>query len=175
LVAASFKRFYAAALAKETVDGDKPKVDAAAPKLPPDLQLNEEAKPINSYHVLWPDDVAGKISGEKPSPLEVYYVRAEEQNRPKKAVSYYAHQLMTRVSDARSIDNKAIWIDGMKVDAQNDRRRSVDVWITRAVEKAGEAVGDDEVTDLIVEILVIEIKDPVTRDVKEPISRSKDE
>lgn len=170
LTAVSFKRFHAAALAKERADegAGKPAGKPAAPILPEDLELNEGAKPVTSYHMLWPDDVAGKISGEKPSFLEIFYVRAEELNRPRKAVSYYARQLQTRVADARTIDNKAIWIDGMRADSQSERRRSMDVWITRADNKAGEvgsdATRDDEETDLIIEVLVIEIKDPVTRE-----------
>lgn len=164
LVAASFKRFYAAAQAREKIDAASDKPAGIVPRLPDDLTLNEGATPVAAYYMRWPEDVADKVSGEKPSPMQVYYVRAEEQNKPRKAVSYYARLAQSRVSDARSIDNKAVWIDGMRADAETNRRRSVDVWITRAEDKAGEAVGDDDVTDMIVEILVVDINDPVTRD-----------
>lgn len=170
LVVASLKRFRAAAAAREKADAESKNPTGIVAKLPDDMQLGKGATAVAAYHLRWPEDLSDKISGDKPSPIQIYYVRAEEQNKPKKAVSYYAQQVQMRVSDARSIEGKAVWLDGMRADAQTDRRRSMDVWITRAEEKAGENVADDEMTDLVVEILVVEINDPVTRDA--PTSRA---
>lgn len=161
LTSTMLKRFYEAAQAKDRAE--TPAGKAAAPKLPSGIELNEGAKPVTSFHVLWPDEITGKIPGGKPSLLEVYYVRVEELNKPRKVVNFYSRQLQTKPADAHLIDNKAVWIDG-RLEVQGDRRRSADVWITRADDKASETVADEEETDLIVELLVIEIKDPIARE-----------
>jgi hypothetical protein len=101
------------------------------------------------------------MADSKPSPLEIYYIRMEETSKPKKAVAYYARQLQVKASDVRKTDNsKADWLDSIRVLSQTNHRRSVDVLLTRADNKANDAAKDNEETDLIVQILTIEIMDP---------------
>ncbi len=66
-----------------------------------------------------------------------------------------------RSNDSRkSADNKADWLDGVRMVPQTDQRRSIDVIISRSDNQAGDTTKDNEPTDLIVEILTIQIKDP---------------
>jgi hypothetical protein len=68
-------------------------------------------------------------------------------------------QARAKPADVRTIE-KGLWIDTLRPASEENRRRSVDVLITRAVPKAIELGKDDEETDLVVEILSIEINDP---------------
>ena len=131
-----------------------------------------------AYHLLWPSDVPAAMSLCKPSWLELYYVRAEETGRMKRATVFYGRQAKTKPSDARKID-RTVWFDSVHPAAsESDRRRSLDVLISRTDEKPsepgrGEASKsdaakdrerDEEETDLVVEILSIEIKDPAAHE-----------
>jgi hypothetical protein len=162
LVAAWHKRFQAAALAQKKIEEQSGNpADQAAPKLPPDFTLNTGAKAVAGYHVLWPEQTPAGLSQQKPSLLEVYYVRATETNRPKKTMSFYARQAQTRFTDGRWLDkDKIAWFDGMRVVPQTDHRRSIDVLISRPKDQTLEPMRDDTEADMIVEILTIEIKDP---------------
>ncbi len=160
MVAAWCAQFHAAALAKAKAASGNVAGDAK-PKLPADFTLGADAKVIAAYHVLWPDEAPAEVSDQKPSLLEIHYIRAEEINKPKKALGFYARQAQARVADARTID-KAAWLDGLRTNLQTDRRRSVDVLITRLDNSTNDIAKDDEETDLVVEILTIEIKDPAS-------------
>ena len=151
-------------MAKEKAGGesDNP-LGNAKPDLPAGFELGSGARVVATYHILWPDEALAKLSDPKPSLLEIYYVRAEETNKPKKAIGLYSRQAQARVADARTID-KTTWFENSRMDPQTDRRRSVDVLITRPDDRTGGATKDDEEADLIVEILTIEIKDPASRE-----------
>ena len=57
-----------------------------------------------------------------------------------------------------------MWLDGMKADSKSERRRTIDVIITRADNKTGDLSKDEEETDFTIEILTVEIKDPGGRE-----------
>ena len=98
------------------------------------------AKVMTAYHLVWPAEVPAELANAKPSPLEIYYLRVEETNKPKKAIGYYARQLQVKTSEIRKTDNdKTDWLDSVRVLQQTNRRRSVDVLITRADNKARDA------------------------------------
>ena len=86
-----------------------------------------------------------------------------KSSKPKKALGYYARQAQVRLSDARSLDN-AVWLDGLRVVPQTDRRRSIDVFVSRPGNQAADLMQDDMEADLVVEVLTIEIKDPAAGD-----------
>jgi hypothetical protein len=162
---------------KAAAEGGLP-IDDARSKLPGDIELEPGAKVTAAYHLLWPSDVPAAMSPCKPSWMELYYVRAEETGRMKRATVFYGRQTKTKPSDARKID-RTVWFDALRPAAsQSDRRRSLDVLISRVDEKpsdlgrgesskadaAKDKERDDEETDLVVEILSIEIKDPAAHE-----------
>ena len=149
----------AAANAKATAAAGQPAGETAA-KLPEDFELDPNAKVVASCRLVWPDSLPAAVSQLQPSPLEINYFRIEETNKPKQAISYYGKQAHAKPADTRMID-KAVWIDALLPPSEkNQRRCSLDVLITRPVPKAIELRKDDAETDLVVEILSIEINDP---------------
>ncbi len=159
----------AAAEAGQTIEDE-------ASKLPPDIKLDPGAKVIVACHIVWPDQASPAFSESKPGSLDLYYVRAQQAGKMKNVVTSYSRQAKAKASEAHTID-KGTWIDSLRP-PQNDRRRSIDVLIMRPGEGgASPAVGpppgqpggadsakDEEETDLTVEILSIEIKDPLARE-----------
>ena len=168
LVSGWCKRLGGTESAKDASDeSDKSSGDAAKANLPSGFKLPPAAEVVASRHVTLPGAAPAGFSQAQPSSLDVYYVRARESAKPKKAIDYYCRQVLARQNDARTYDGKT-WIEPSRTALQKDRLRSVDVLITGpggtpalvVPEKGKErAVAEDEV-DLTVEILIIEIKDP---------------
>ena len=121
---------------------------------------------IASCHVIWPDEVPAEMSAHKPSLLEIHYIRAEETGKPRKVLAFYARQAQVEHGRTCERSTKSAWLDGLRMLPQTGRRRSIDVLMTRSDNQGqpAEMAKDDEETDLIVEILTIEIKDPLSRD-----------
>ena len=155
------KRFHTAALNQGKTDSVMGAMGRAptAPKLPNNFTLDPDARITVSHHAVWPEAAPKELSDSKPSPLEIHYLCIEEINTQKKAVGFYSRQAQVRLSDVRDTD-KGAWIDSLRRDAQKDRRRSLDVLITRTDGKTGEDADENEDTDLVIEILSIEIKEP---------------
>jgi hypothetical protein len=161
LVSVWRKRFQIAALAQKKADEELGNVGGDAnPKLPPEFTLPANTKVIASYHLVWPADAPPELADHKLSAMEIHYIYAEEANRPKKAVGYYSRQAKSKIADARMLDS-AIWFDGQRTGLENNRRRSVDVFVSRPNNPITELLRDDQEADLAIEILTIEIKDPM--------------
>jgi hypothetical protein len=156
--------FQAAALAKKQAEQDWGiAADAAKTDLPPDFALNPGAKVIASYHVSWPKDFPDGLKNPKPGGFEIHYLYIEETNTPKKSVRFYANKVQKSIYDARSTDN-SIWFDALKTIPENDSRRSVDLFITRPHNPITDILRDDLVADLIIEVMTIEIKNPLRKE-----------
>jgi hypothetical protein len=169
LVSAWCARLQAAARARDKAEAEAGTLsaNAAARKLPPEFEMAHGAKVVTTYHLVWPAEAPAELAAAKPGPLEVYYLRIEETNKPKKAISYYQRQFQVKNSEVRKTDsNKTDWLDNARTLASNNHRRSVDVLVTRADSKSIDTAKDkdNEETDLVVDILTIEIKDPATRE-----------
>ena len=128
-------RFHAAATAKEeaSTDADEKPKDAAAPTFPGDFTLGPDAKVTAEYHVVWPDKAPPQCAELKLGLLEIHYVYAEESGKLKKLKGFYSRKAKARVADLRTTD-KGIWIDSNQRDTQEDRRRSLDVLISRSAQ-----------------------------------------
>jgi len=163
LVRAWCMRFHAATQARRKGEADSETGSTAPLKLPEGFDLSPNARVIASYHLAWPDEAPPEIAKLNPGLLEVHYVRVEEVNKPWKATAYYSRQADLRSSDARTID-KTTWLDNVRVGSQKDRRRSLDVLITppQTYVPADRHKDEDE-TDLVIEILSVEIKDPIRK------------
>jgi hypothetical protein len=171
LVSAWCKRLEAVATAKES-EGDKggatgQAANASESRLPAGFELNRDAEVTASYHVALPAAAPASFSQAQPGMLDLYYVRAKETSKPKWAISRYRSQTHG-LSDIRVLDGRKTWIDCVRVDQEKDRRRSIDVLISKpdGAPAAADSKGNEE-TDLIVEILIIEINDPSKEPSKE--------
>ncbi|MCE5301999.1 MAG: hypothetical protein LLF97_02690 [Planctomycetaceae bacterium] len=165
LVDAWRKRFEEVSLArsKAAIEAGRMPV-AAKPNLPPDFALSDNTRVAAAYDFHWPPIDSTTPSTVGDDVLEVHYLRLEESNRPSKAIKFYGRQAQARTNDARPSD-RVLWLDGQRTDAKTGRRRSIDVFVTKPA-TGGEASKDEkeQEVDLVIEVLTIEIKDPLARD-----------
>jgi hypothetical protein len=147
------------AKSRAAAESGQPASDGSS-RLPPDLALGNGARVVAEYHIIWPANAPPALKRQNPGLLEIYYVRAEETNKLKKAAGFYARQAKAAVSETQMID-KALWLDSSRTDAKTGRRRSIDVLIGRGDATAGTTTKDDNEADLTIEILVVEIKNPM--------------
>jgi len=134
-------------------------LDGSTPKPPENLDVEPYAKIVASYHLDWPEQLPPDLTSAKPGVLKVHYLRTECRGKPKKTVAFYQRQTRVKPADYQSIGHK-LWMDTLRPSVQSGTRKSLDVLIARADGQSLETAVDDEETDLIVEILSIEIKDP---------------
>ena len=160
LVSVWCARFHALVLAKKKALAERGNLAREpAIELPDGFALDDGATVLAAHHVVWPDEIPTEMSDPKPSLLKVYYLRAMETGTLKRTIGFYSRQTQAKKSDVRTLD-KATWLDSQRLLPQTDRRRSIDVLISREDGAAGDAALDDEETDLLIEVLVVEIKDP---------------
>ncbi|MCD4726981.1 MAG: hypothetical protein K8R46_04935 [Pirellulales bacterium] len=160
MVAVWCNRFHAATQARQKAAEDS-EIDSSAPlKLPKGFELSSNARVTASFHLVWPDEAPPEIAKLNPGWLEVHYVRVEEVKKLRTATAYYSRQADLRSSDARTI-GKSTWFDKVRIGSRKDRRRSLDVLITPPENYVpADKPRDEDETDLIIEILSVEIKDP---------------
>lgn len=160
MVASWCKRFHAAAQARAEAAEAADAIAETPSKLPEGFALSSNARVVASYHLSWPDAAPAGIAKLNPGLLEVYYVRIEEMNTPRKATGYYKRQANSRSSDVHTVD-KITWLDTVRIGSEKDRRRSLDVVITPPDGYVpADKPKDESDTNLVIEILVIEIKNP---------------
>jgi hypothetical protein len=130
------------------------------------VKLHPQANVGSEYHLNWPGDLGSKLSGVAPGPMEVHYLRITDKADPTKRLGFYRRQLQLRATDVHPIQN-GFWMDRVqrvpKTEEQGpiDKtgwRRSVDILITTV--QATPELARGEETELIIEILTIEMKDP---------------
>jgi len=153
-------RFHATALAKAEaarLSGGYPPQGEAVSSLAQraGLKLHDGAKVVAEYHRVWPGEFAAQLSGLSPGPMLIDYVCIEEQNKPVAMTGYYRRQVGVR--DLYRVENGA-WLDSVKPVPPSDRKRSLDVVITRL--SPDSEADRDEPEDLRIEILGLELKDP---------------
>ncbi len=127
-------------------------------KLPAGFAMHPDAHVSAQFHLHWPASAPAELAKLKLDWLDVHYVRAVQRAKPKKATAYYARQAQAKPSDIRAIE-KVTWIDVLRIGSEKDRKRSVDVRITRE-DAGGEKTDADAETALTIEVLMIEVKDP---------------
>ncbi|MBN2473923.1 MAG: hypothetical protein JXB62_04915 [Pirellulales bacterium] len=163
------ERLQAAAQARADGQPNPPKPAAeAAGAMPIAVHADADVKAI--YHAVWPDDLAGKLSGVSPDPMQLHYVRLEGKAQYKITVGFYRRQVKPRARDARQIQN-VDWLESLRTNAQTGRLSSIDVRITRTEAKdtsstttstARKGADEIELEDLIIEVLAVEIMTPAT-------------
>ncbi len=168
LVRAWCDRFHAAGLARAQAatagDAVPPAAGDAVPKL--SIALHSGANVVSEYHLNWPGELGSRLSGIAPGPMEIHYVRIVEKADHVKRLGYYYRKLGLKKSDVRTVDDGS-WLDRlMRVPKTEIRgpvdktgwRRSLDVLVSFVQENAEPARGEE--TDLVIQILSIEMKNP---------------
>lgn len=145
---------------------EEPRVTAkkSALRKPHELpfHLHPKSEPVAEYHLTWPNDVQGKISGVEITPLIIHYVRVEETNRLGTVRAFYNRQF-AKYGREREI-NDGYWLDVVEPGTNPDWRRSTDVLITQTDPDDGDEESKrrrrTEGEPLVIEILSVEIPDP---------------
>ena len=118
------------------------------------LELHGGARVKSQYHVSWPEGIADKMGSSQVAPLDLHYVRIEQEDRPNRLVSHYRR--FARKSEVRDLNSGGFWIDGLGVGIDPNSKISVDVRITKT---GGNNLSDMEKQPVVVEILTVQIPD----------------
>ena len=91
----------------------------------PPFRLHPRANVVAQLHVRWPDQLDPKWAGVPIAPLELHYVRIEEEEqKPRTVMNLYTRQLSR--ADKHDLSGGGMWLD----DLNRRERRSIDVRIT---------------------------------------------
>jgi hypothetical protein len=144
--------------------GTQAEKNAAVAATQPPVELHEGAKVVAEYHLNWPADLEGKMPGAADvSPLIVHYLRIEEPNRVSTLSKFYSDQLKGSrgnfLPDGR-------WLDFSDAGSAPGRKRTIDIMLTipvvaEAAEEDDAPKAENAVQGVVVEILSIEINDPM--------------
>jgi hypothetical protein len=149
------RRLDAAARAKQHGTGGTG-ATAEPAELP--FALHSPEKVAAVYRLDWPEDLQERTAAA-PSPLEVRYVRIEEEAAPSRILAYYRRQ----VPEGRQhMLAGGGWIDQVVVDKARSSVCSTDVLVTKS---AGSALGlPQQEQELTVEILTVKFAEPAEPD-----------
>jgi len=137
----------------------KPSEIAELAQLP--IALHEGAR-VTAYSVVhWPDGVASEMGTTSIAPLDLYYVRIEQEETPDRLLAYYKRQAGTH--DVHDLQGGGSWIDSLARDKTSamvsggapGTRVSLDVRIVKST--AG--IADSESQRIVVEVLIVRIPD----------------
>jgi len=122
------ERFHAASSATDADEGKK----ATRKRFP--VRLHGGGKTMARYDLVWPTDLDKTWKRYRVAPLELHYIRLEEESLAKQTVFYYRHHN----EDARERKiNNGVWFDSFDRKSQ----MSVDVRITTPEGDLGIPVG----------------------------------
>ena len=123
------------------------------------ISVHSERSIVAEYRIRWPDDVDSSWAGVALAPLDLYYVRIEEENRPDVIMRNYRRQ--AGPSMIRRLNDGA-WIDGF----DKERLVSRDIWVTarggvdRQQDQSDGSRPGAQKMPLIIEILQLRISEP---------------
>ena len=146
----------------------------------PPLELPSDVQITAQYTLEWPTEAAKKMAGVPLDPMKIRYVRVEQTGNPKTVLGFYRRKMSSPVIHELGTD---YWAESFRRIPKTDRKLSVDVLISspqlaaraqaamqpgaqpEAPQQPGFALGAaepaDAELDLVVEILALEIKDPM--------------
>jgi hypothetical protein len=90
----------------------------------PPVRMHRNANVVAELHVRWPDQLDQRWASLPIAPLDLYYVRAEEEGRPRSNLSIYTRQLSR--AERHELSGGGLWLD----DFNRKQRRSIDVRVT---------------------------------------------
>lgn len=147
------------------------------------LELHEaQLTPKPSYRMVLPGEAGKKVSGAAVAPTLIHYVRLEHKEKLSKVVNHYKGLLRTRRVHETP---QSVWIDACREGRSQELLRSIDVLITRAQSAqpgmghvpqpgvpAPKRPGAEQEEDLVIQVLVIETRDP-SQDPNQPPTPAK--
>lgn len=165
----------------------RPDFKAPLKDLPLDIH-ERDLTPKPSLRLVFPSGAQkAKVSGVELGPMLIHYVRLEHKEKLSKVLSHYKNQLKTRrVQESQ----QGTWLDVSREGRAPELLRSIDVLISRATGAGGPGLQPgmgpgiqpgtpgakrptvEEVEDLVVQILVIETRDP-SQDPSKPPTAAK--
>jgi hypothetical protein len=131
--------------------------EESGPRSAMPVRLHRGAEVVDEYHARWPADVADKLPGANIGPLEIHYVRIEEENRPAQLATSYRRQAgrkpIERTSDGGG------WIDGLVENGQTGDRHSIDIRIFNDPDTSGvnAQLRPNDPRPIVIEILTVTI------------------
>jgi hypothetical protein len=119
------------------------------------FELHADARVVAAYHHDSSRENQATARPVTADPMEVQYVRIDEETRPAKMLGFYRRRLTS--CKERDIEN-GIALESLHTDIQSGQRRSLTVRIVQAMPEVPRLPNQDQ--PLIVEILSIEMNDP---------------
>lgn len=147
--------FHAIALGREEtarVTGGEPPEEVSPP-----IPLHPNARVMAAVQVDLSKLCEARVPGLQVDPLQVTYLRAEGRQSPMKLLQWYRRHL--RGCEARKLPDGA-WLDAI-LPGEEGRKRSIDVRIVESKPIAGRP--PEEEREMTVDILAIEVRDPMDR------------
>ena len=145
-------------------DESSPAEDPFGPLAAMPVRLHANAVVVAEYHLRLPEFAQTIYAGANVAPVEVHYVRIEEENRPTKLATHYKRQAgrnpVLHQSDSRGR------IDALHEDSTTGERQSIDISIYN--DTSGFGGGGDlrpnDPRDIVVEILTVTIPGKVEQE-----------
>jgi hypothetical protein len=134
----------------------------SAPTRPDEFELPRDAKIVTAYQLNWPDNISTDSTDLKPSMLKIQFLRLQQTGTIIKTIA--AYKRLTKGGDIRDLTSGiGQWLEAaVKNGSQPKTKRSLDIFVTRADKQHVDLNQKEEPSDLLVDILAIEINDPTT-------------
>ncbi len=146
----------AASDAAEEADasGETGEDSSPGPREAMDVRLHRGAQEsiTAEYHLRWPEDATARIPGVKVAPLEVHYLRIEQETTPQKLTTFYRRAAGSGSKTHTS--SGQIWYDGLTKSRTTGDVRSVDV-IIRNADASGSGLRPTEEREMVIEIFIV--------------------
>lgn len=159
MIQAWFKRFYSAAR-----NSTPEQWEAAKQSGNFKIAYHKDAKLVAEYHLVWPGTAQTLIPDLVLAPLEVHYVRLEDNAVPEKIINHYKRYGATGPTAPKRTVRNGAWYDDLENGATPKSKRSVDIYITHKPipeEKAPPGVVlEPKSVPISIDILTIETPEP---------------
>ena len=130
----------------------------------PPVPLHDGARVVSRLDLDWSRDLPAGVPADCIAPTRIKYVRIQQTTtRLMAIVTHYRHQMDAPV-EHKLQDGLTLWMESCRRVPDSERRRSVDVLITRA--KANHQPNDLE-DKISIDILLVELNDPSRSQSKE--------
>ena len=128
---------------------------------------HRDANIVTEFHLVWPGEQQAMIPDVPLAPLEIHYMRIEEENVPDKLAAHYKRFGASGANAPKRTVRNGHWFDDLGSGATPKSKRSVDVIISHKpiVEEKPTpgVVSQPKPIPVVIDILTIEIPDPATK------------
>jgi hypothetical protein len=157
-----FKRFYSAAR------NSTPEESSAAKETGNfKIAYHKDAHVVAEFHLVWPGTGQALIPEVPLAPLEIHYVRLEDNAVPEKIINHYKRYGATGPTAPKRTVRNGAWYDDLDNGATPKSKRSVDIYIAHKPipdEKAPPGVVvEPKSVPISIDILTIEVPELTTK------------